>query len=358
MRRWRTFWQLSAAIVLSLIIHFSVVALNSQRPVVIQATGDADFQVEALGNSFANLAAGIETPEPVTEAPIEPTMPVESRADPIDPTALQPTDPPPSNDHDEADITRPSGPTPTEAPEPEVSNDVQPTEPAALRANEVQATEQTPSEAPDLEPVETVIADALAPAEINPLAVLAPVETTDVVASEDVPLAPPPVAVEALRAEAQAARVERERARQQERERAEEAARQAPASRPPPGNADTNAQRGEPEQASRPQPAQTTRTAPTQEAANPSNATAVSNYPGQVFRRIQRIRQRQVDGAGTVRLQFTIGPNGGLSSIRVFASSGSPSIDEAALNHVRRAAPFAQPPLGAQTTFMFNIDYR
>lgn len=60
-------------------------------------------------------------------------------------------------------------------------------------------------------------------------------------------------------------------------------------------------------------------------------------YPSQA-------RRRQIEGR--VALTFAIGPKGELSDCRVKHGSGSPELDQAALEAVQRAAPFPAPPAG------------
>lgn len=87
------------------------------------------------------------------------------------------------------------------------------------------------------------------------------------------------------------------------------------------------------------------------------NAKA-SNYPGLVFRKIQRTRQKRVGGRGSVRIRFSVSSNGRLAGISVARSSGSNKIDQAALAHIRRAAPFPAPPQGARRSFTIPIEIR
>jgi protein TonB len=60
-------------------------------------------------------------------------------------------------------------------------------------------------------------------------------------------------------------------------------------------------------------------------------------YPSQA-------RRRQIEGR--VALSFAIGPKGELSECRVTRGSGSPELDQAALEAVKRASPFPAPPTG------------
>lgn len=87
------------------------------------------------------------------------------------------------------------------------------------------------------------------------------------------------------------------------------------------------------------------------------NAKA-SNYPGLVYRKIQRTRQKRVGGRGSVRIRFSISSNGRLAGISVARSSGSSKVDKAALAHIRRSAPFPTPPKGARRSFTIPVEIR
>ncbi|TVP69897.1 MAG: energy transducer TonB [Rhodobacteraceae bacterium] len=52
---------------------------------------------------------------------------------------------------------------------------------------------------------------------------------------------------------------------------------------------------------------------------------------------------------------FSVGSNGGLASVSVAQSSGHAGLDQTALDHIRRAAPFPPPPAGAQCQFSFEF---
>lgn len=88
------------------------------------------------------------------------------------------------------------------------------------------------------------------------------------------------------------------------------------------------------------------------EAAN----AAATNYPGQVMRHVQRTRRERVKARGSAQVSFTIAANGGLAAVSLASSSGSPQLDQAALQQIRRAAPFPPPPEGAQRNFTLRID--
>jgi protein TonB len=73
---------------------------------------------------------------------------------------------------------------------------------------------------------------------------------------------------------------------------------------------------------------------------------AVSNYPGKVRSKLARAaRSIRARGSGEVIVAFAVGSNGGVRSARVTRSSGVASVDQAALQAVRKASPF--PPIPA-----------
>lgn len=88
---------------------------------------------------------------------------------------------------------------------------------------------------------------------------------------------------------------------------------------------------------------------------------AVTNYPGKVrgkiSRAVGRISRRDRTGAERdVTVVFTVTASGALGGLSIARSSGSPSLDLAALAAVRRAAPFPAIPEGAgRKTWQFTI---
>ncbi|WP_337183339.1 TonB family protein [Shinella sp.] len=84
---------------------------------------------------------------------------------------------------------------------------------------------------------------------------------------------------------------------------------------------------------------------------------AVDNYPGKVRNKINRAKRRASGGAkGSVVVSFVVGASGQASSIRVARSSGSAALDQAAVDSVQRAAPFAKIPEAAgRASWPFNV---
>lgn len=87
--------------------------------------------------------------------------------------------------------------------------------------------------------------------------------------------------------------------------------------------------------------------------AQASGNAAVSNYPGKVMRKLARVQK--IRGTGKARVSFKIAANGGLASVSLRSSSGSPAFDKAALRAVQRAAPFPPPPPGAKRSFSILV---
>ncbi|MBX3578906.1 MAG: TonB family protein [Rhizobiaceae bacterium] len=74
----------------------------------------------------------------------------------------------------------------------------------------------------------------------------------------------------------------------------------------------------------------------------------VTNYPGKVRSKLQRSVKRAKSGKkGSVTVAFTVSASGSVSAVRVASSSGSPDIDKAGMDAVRRAAPFPPIPKAA-----------
>ncbi|MCR5859526.1 energy transducer TonB [Mesorhizobium sp. J428] len=95
--------------------------------------------------------------------------------------------------------------------------------------------------------------------------------------------------------------------------------------------------------------------------ASAAGNSAVTNYPGKVRQKISRAVARisRRDRAGAERdvtVAFTVTASGGLGSLGIARSSGSASLDQAALAAVRRAAPFPAIPDGAgRSSWQFTI---
>ena len=310
--------------VVSLALHLSGIAVM-WRADPVQIQGGAPSAVTQLGNSFRNLAEGVQNPVETTE--VRETEYVASLTSPVQQdTPLESTEPervltsaPPVQQT--ATLT----PAPPAMTAPVVAND-------ALEA----VTAIQTSQAITLEQVSAQPVTPLASVQQNALEALPNHETN--------------TAVQVSR-------------RPQLRSRVVEAAQ---AEKPP---APRTASKPQPKQGQQ-QPQETAGSADGQEnatQAQTSNANrpptqvgnaAASNYPGRVVRKIQRVRRPRMRGLrGTAHLAFSIAPSGALASLRISHSSGNAQLDAAALQILRAAAPFPKPPQGARTAFTYRISY-
>lgn len=84
------------------------------------------------------------------------------------------------------------------------------------------------------------------------------------------------------------------------------------------------------------------------------------DYIRMVWARIMRYRPDRVPFAGTTRLRFALAADGTLVEAEVSDSSGSGLLDRAALDAVRRAAPFPPPPppQSSGDVLRFEIPFR
>jgi protein TonB len=88
---------------------------------------------------------------------------------------------------------------------------------------------------------------------------------------------------------------------------------------------------------------------------------SVSNYPGKVASKLRRSLRYPAEAKrqklrGTVQVSFVVSASGGVGSVRVVSSSGSSVLDKAAVETVRRAAPFPAIPEGAgRSTWPFSV---
>jgi periplasmic protein TonB len=119
----------------------------------------------------------------------------------------------------------------------------------------------------------------------------------------------------------------------------------------PQGNADRNATRG----ANAGQQGGNAATAQSRQAtAKGDGGTAASaSYGRAVLTQISRTRKARAPARGRTVVAFSIADGGALASLQVLQSSGSPALDQVALDHIRRAAPFPPPPAGAGRHFSF-----
>jgi len=327
----------------SLAAHGVVLAALVPADPPVQIAGGAAAAPAALGSAFEDFVQGA-TPStaaaaPAAEVPPAPPAPVTETAPPA---AAQ-----------------------TAAATPATQAMVSPETPAGLVATG--AAPNTPLaalEAPSLMPLTPALVPPASqtppPAAATPTAPVMP--STPPPPETAQPVTPPTLApapeVDVQTADAATPRPAprpdleaRERLREQEARQQAERAEQARAAQAA-GNSEQNARRGSTDGTTGAAAQSAARSAP--QASAPGNAE-VSNYPGEVMRRIQRVRQARVSSRGTAVVAFTVADGGGLASATLARASGSAELDNAALDHIRRAAPFPAPPPGAQRRFSFEF---
>jgi periplasmic protein TonB len=87
-----------------------------------------------------------------------------------------------------------------------------------------------------------------------------------------------------------------------------------------------------------------------------------SNYNGKVRAKLARAKRypssaRREKAQGTVTVRFVVSGNGSASGVSIVRSSGFTVLDNAAIDAVRRAAPFPDTPDGGSKPFVIPIDY-
>lgn len=332
--------RISVAIAASLGVHFAaaMVAAPSAPPVLVE--GGATAEIAMLGSSFENLLRGSDQLTPAEPAPVKPveTQPVKSR-----PEETQPIE--------TARAAMPAKVGSVSAPV-----EIAPAAPAVLTGTVPVATKpaQKTETAEAVETPASAIPTVAEPAKPVETAALTPSHATEIVRAEpDTPPIPLPLARPAQPqdernlAAAREAQKAREVRRKQERTQVANVAR---------GNADRNARAGS-SQGRTDAKAKSGGNQSGGKATRAGNAQA-SNYPGKVYSRIRRTRQKRAGGTGVARVRFSIAANGALANVRVAASSGSSSVDNVAVDHIRRSAPFPPPPAGAQRQYVIPVEVR
>jgi periplasmic protein TonB len=100
---------------------------------------------------------------------------------------------------------------------------------------------------------------------------------------------------------------------------------------------------------------------PRQGSSGPS-AASIASWRSQVYAHLVRYKPgtTSVDGSGTASLSFTINRSGSIVSSRLSGSTGSSTLDQKALEMVRRANPFPAPPSevgGGSFTFSVPVHF-
>lgn len=78
-------------------------------------------------------------------------------------------------------------------------------------------------------------------------------------------------------------------------------------------------------------------------------------YARKVLKKVHAVRKKGGAGKGIVVVGFTVAADGGLAGVQILKPSGNTALDQTALGHIRRAAPFPAPPEGVGRSFSFEF---
>lgn len=331
------------------------VAMVLTLPEPIQREGGAGAAEVRLGNGFADMAVG--TMQAQSPDMAQPARPTETLAAATQPTpAPRAVADPVQTAHPQRvaePVAQPSPMRPAETPRQDAARPapVAPVQQTPDTNNVTQATPVSPAaDAPAFPARESATAvKPQAQAAVTPQPAQRPPEPERLTAE---PEREKGAVTSSLRPRPRTPEVEQTaRAAQPEpRKKPEKTPRQQASS----GNSDRNMRAGD-DAGSETAKATSRGTGGTAKAAG--NA-AISNYPGQVMRKLSRAGKPRVNARGQAVVSFTVASNGGLQTLGLARSSGSSALDQAALRLVRSAAPFPQPPSGARRNFSIGIKGR
>lgn len=295
----------------SAVLHVAAMAIAPDNRAIVQIEGGEATEMAALGSSFADLVKAGDKFEPVTTE--DDARPVVTEAiDAATPTeTLSPVEPQTKAAVPMTDLAPSPDPQETASPQPASTRPVE-TEPVSQVVATARPRQTTPK-----------------PARIEPVK---PAET--ITAMKEPRPAPKPIP----------------KPKQQPKP-----VKKKPVSAQKSANSTVDAKAGSQ------QGKATAKAAPSGNAQAKSAKTgsaAASNYPGKVYSKIARTRQRSTGGRGVAHVSFQITPSGQVAGVSVSRSSGNSSVDRAAVAHVKRASPFPKPPAGARTSFVIPIEFR
>ena len=316
------------ALAVSVGAHLAVLAWSDAPHPVAEVAGGGDGAVALDGTSFADMAEGV--------------------AAPVAPDAAPPAPPPAAAEARVPSAAAAIPPTPAGAPvaSPEIAGAPRVDAAIADRAPEAVAQVATPT------------MTATSPPPVEAVRPVAPAQAVQALPEDDETTTPrlsarPGQRPAEIVARAAALREERalQEARRQEAEAETQRARDAEPRVARQGNAARSSRQG----SAGGQASGTTARAGGQARPQAAGNAAASSYPGLVRQRIARQRQPRGVGRGRAVVSFTVAGGGGLAALGLAASSGNARLDRAALDIVRRAAPFPAPPPGAQRTFSIPV---
>ncbi|MEO9648931.1 MAG: TonB family protein [Roseobacter sp.] len=349
-----------SALTVATSIHLgSIIGFDFSEPVKLEG-GQVGSTVASLGDAFEDLAQGTIESNTIEEV-LNPTEPEEFLAKPELPEVTASSVP---VDQVEIPYLEPvTGTVPDTAivPEPTINATPSGVENVSIFVPVTDAEPVPTTPTPQVQPIERLA--ALRPIEVQTAERLEAQSPTEVQPSETQTVQSPPLPdaltaqepehvelTQSRRPKIRTRTFEEQHKKAEPKEETRQASRAAPA-----GNSQTNARAG---QAKGVVVARNSQKATSDRGGTEAGNAAVSNYPGQIMRKIQRVRRPRDGSRGTATVNFRIASNGGLSALSVSNSSGSSSLDDAALHVIRRASPFPPPPQGARRSFSIQIKGR
>jgi protein TonB len=343
---------LKACLFASVALHglLALFLISAPAPETVEIAGGGSVDVMLVGEqAFDSMAAGKpDTPETNTE--VTQTEPVETSDVPAEATTSETIVEPAEMDTATVDPVPDAQPAAAEEPA-----DLAAAQPPELAPEPVQENAAAPenlaidasavSETGELAPAPDEVAEPPKPedkpvelAEAKPLDAVKPSDEIKPLPEADKPEPKKMTAEKKPETPKKPDKPKAEEKRTAARKKAEktEDARKAPAhdNHGEAGEQQANAQRGVAANAAK------------AVSGDPGNA-AVSNYPGKVAAKLRRAlkypKSAVSSGGGEAQVAFTVLSDGSATGIRVVSSSGSPVLDQAAMDAVRRAAPF--PPI-------------
>lgn len=97
------------------------------------------------------------------------------------------------------------------------------------------------------------------------------------------------------------------------------------------------------------------KSAPAAASAGSGSKQTAQNYAAQVMKKVSRTKKKRAGVRGTVVVAFSIASSGALASVSVARSSGQPALDQIAVEHIHRSAPFPPPPAGTKASYSFDF---
>ena len=313
-----------AAVALSLAIHVAAAAILVPPEATIEIAGGAATSQLVIGNAFEDSVMAGDPGEVLK--PVDTPSDAAEVVKPPETASLEPVETSQTEQISQAAI------------EPVPLENLRPSEPTAVPLEPVQ--DQLSSTIQSTPVVEAMPVQSQELASFAPVNEIEPAPEPEIALPDTIPLpVPRPETPQAKAATSKPAAPQKPRAVQTKKE----SETRRTASRPS-GAGDGGKQR-----------ATTSKSSSGSVAAKRTTAAgnaAVSNYPGKVASKLRRALRYPRDAKrqgvrGDVVVSFVVASNGGVSNVRIARSSGSPVLDGAATEAVRRAAPFPQIPADA-----------